>query len=112
MLIHGAEYTDEELPGRATWGHSAASYAVGLGEMAGVGRVLLHHHDPPRTDDAIDAIVARYASAKVPVAACSGGIGAPPRQLNTERPPSAPYPFCPWAYGWYWPRTTTWFARA
>jgi phosphoribosyl 1,2-cyclic phosphodiesterase len=74
VLIHDAQYTDDELPGRATWGHSATSYAVGLGEVAGVGRVLLHHHDPPRTDDAIDAIVARYASAGVPVGACAEGL--------------------------------------
>ncbi|HXQ19283.1 MAG TPA: MBL fold metallo-hydrolase [Acidimicrobiales bacterium] len=73
VLIHDAQYTDQELPARATWGHSAIGYAVGLGEAAGVGRVLLHHHDPPRTDDAVDAIVAAYAGADVPVAAAVEG---------------------------------------
>jgi len=74
VLIHDAQYTDAELPGRATWGHSACGYAVGLGEEAGVGRVLLHHHDPPRTDDQVDAIVASFASAKVEVAAAAEGL--------------------------------------
>jgi phosphoribosyl 1,2-cyclic phosphodiesterase len=73
VLIHDAQYTDAELPGRATWGHSACGYAVGLGEEAGAGRVLLHHHDPPRTDDAVDAIVASFAGAKVEVAAATEG---------------------------------------
>lgn len=73
VLIHDAQYTDDQLPARASWGHSAVGYAVGLGEVAGVGRVLLHHHDPPRTDDAVDAIVAAYAGARVPVAAAAEG---------------------------------------
>jgi hypothetical protein len=47
---------------------------VGLGEEAGVSRVLLHHHDPPRTDDQVDAIVASFASAKVEVAAAAEGL--------------------------------------
>jgi len=74
VLIHDAQYTDAELVERASWGHSAASYAVGLGEEAGVRRVLLHHHDPPRTDDAVDAIVASFAGAAVPVAAAAEGL--------------------------------------
>jgi ribonuclease BN (tRNA processing enzyme) len=73
-LIHDAQYTDAELPDRASWGHSACGYAVGLGEAAGVGRVLLHHHDPPRIDDAVDAIVASFAGAAVPVAAAAEGL--------------------------------------
>ena len=55
-----AQYTAEELPGRKDWGHSAIEYLVGLGERCG-SNVLLYHHDPNRTDDAIDALVAAYA---------------------------------------------------
>lgn len=67
LLIHDAQYLDEELAARADFGHAAAGYAVELAEAAGVPRVLLFHHDPPRTDDAVDAIVARYSGAKVTV---------------------------------------------
>jgi len=74
VLIHDAQYTDAELPARASWGHSACGYAVGLAEAAGVGRVLLSHHDPPRTDDEVDAIVASFAGARVPVAAAAEGL--------------------------------------
>lgn len=56
VLIHDAQYTSEELPGRITWGHAAADYAVTLGEACGVGTVLLFHHDPNRTDDQVAAL--------------------------------------------------------
>lgn len=58
VLLHDAQHTAEELPARAYLGHSAVEYAVGLGERCGVGTVVLFHHDPARTDDEIDAIVA------------------------------------------------------
>lgn len=50
LLIHDAQYTAHELPGRADWGHAAADYAVTLGSHCKVRRVLLFHHDPSRTD--------------------------------------------------------------
>ncbi len=56
VLIHDAQYTAHELPTRATWGHAAADYAITLGRKCGVGRVLLFHHDPSRTDDQVEAM--------------------------------------------------------
>lgn len=56
LLIHDAQYTAYELPGRADWGHAAADYAVTLGKHCKVGRVLLFHHDPSRTDDQVMAM--------------------------------------------------------
>jgi len=67
VLIHDAQYTAEEYPGRRTFGHSAVDYAVGLGEAAGVGRVVLFHHDPRRTDDELDLIARSWASSSVDV---------------------------------------------
>lgn len=58
LLIHDAQYTAHELPQRRTWGHAAADYAVTLGRAAGVGRVLLFHHDPSRTDEQVMAMCA------------------------------------------------------
>jgi phosphoribosyl 1,2-cyclic phosphodiesterase len=73
VLIHDAQHTAEELPSRAGWGHSAADYPVRLAELAGARSVLLFHHDPIRTDDEVDAIVARFADASVPVSAAVEG---------------------------------------
>jgi ribonuclease BN (tRNA processing enzyme) len=54
VLIHDAQYTAEEYPERRTFGHSTIDYALGLAEAAGVGRVVLFHHDPLRSDDELD----------------------------------------------------------
>jgi ribonuclease BN (tRNA processing enzyme) len=72
-LFHDAQYTDEELPARAYFGHSSPGYALRLAERAGVKRLVLYHHDPQRTDDQIDAIVSHYQGAAVPVEAAIGG---------------------------------------
>ena len=53
------QYTAEELPARATFGHSAAEYAVQLAQRAGARRVILFHHDPSRTDDEVEALAER-----------------------------------------------------
>jgi len=73
LLVHDAQYTAAELPTRGAFGHAAAEYAVALGEKAGAGRVVLFHHDPSRTDDEVDAIVAGFAGAGVPVEAAAQG---------------------------------------
>ena len=59
VLLHDAQYTAEELPARATFGHSAAEYAVQLAQRAGARRVILFHHDPSRTDDEVEALAER-----------------------------------------------------
>ena len=56
LLIHDAQYTAGELPFRVHYGHSAADYPVRLAGECRVGRVLLFHHDPDRTDDEVAAI--------------------------------------------------------
>lgn len=57
LLLHDAQYTAEEYPERAAWGHSAVDYAVGLATKAGAQRLVLFHHDPARTDVAVDALL-------------------------------------------------------
>lgn len=59
VVIHDAQFTAEEYPGRIGWGHSTAEYVVNACGAAGVRQVILTHHDPLRDDDAVDAIVAR-----------------------------------------------------
>jgi ribonuclease BN (tRNA processing enzyme) len=73
LLLHDAQYTADELPPFAHFGHSAADYAVELGRRAGVGRVVLFHHDPSRTDDQLDALVAGFAGSCPPVDAAVEG---------------------------------------
>lgn len=74
VLLHDAQYTAAELPARAEFGHSAVEYAVGLAERAGARRLYLFHHDPPRTDDAIDDIVRTHQRPTVEVQAAAEGM--------------------------------------
>jgi phosphoribosyl 1,2-cyclic phosphodiesterase len=73
VLFHDGQYTDEELPARASFGHASCGYAVGLAQAAGARQLLLYHHDPARTDDEIDAIVTGCKGADVPVEAAVQG---------------------------------------
>lgn len=73
LVLHDAQYTAAELPDRAEYGHAAVEYAVGLAERCG-SRVLLYHHDPSRTDDQLDAIVARFAGRTPAVEAAVEGM--------------------------------------
>jgi ribonuclease BN (tRNA processing enzyme) len=72
-LIHDAQYADAELPARARFGHASCGYALGLALAAGARALLMFHHDPSRTDDDIDAMIASFAAAPVPVAAAVEG---------------------------------------
>jgi phosphoribosyl 1,2-cyclic phosphodiesterase len=74
LLIHDAQYTRADFGPRAHYGHSTVEYAVGLAERAGARRLLLFHHDPPRTDAEIDAIVAGLRNGRVPVEAAAEGM--------------------------------------
>jgi ribonuclease BN (tRNA processing enzyme) len=62
LLIHDAFLNPEEVAALASFGHPAADYAVGLGRRAGARQVLLAHHKPDRTDDALDQMAARFAA--------------------------------------------------
>src|SRR5262249_11747945 len=51
MLIYDAMYDDDEYAGRGGpprtgWGHSTWSEGVRVADAAGVGRLVLFHHDP------------------------------------------------------------------
>jgi phosphoribosyl 1,2-cyclic phosphodiesterase len=73
LLVHDAQHTAEELHAVVAFGHSAMDYPVRLGEQAGAKHVLLFHHDPNRTDDDLDACVARFSGTSVPVSAAAEG---------------------------------------
>ena len=59
LLVHDAQYVEEEYPAKVGWGHSTIEYAVDVAVAADVARLALFHHDPTRTDDAVDDLVER-----------------------------------------------------
>jgi len=56
VMVYDAMYTDAEYPSRIGWGHSTWQKALDLAERADVKVPVIMHHDPSRTDDALDAI--------------------------------------------------------
>ncbi|MBP2293903.1 MBL fold metallo-hydrolase [Azospirillum rugosum] len=64
LLIYDSTYTDAEYPAHAGWGHSTWQEALRVAEAAGVGRAVIFHHDPKRTDDELDAIAAAAEAAR------------------------------------------------
>ena len=63
LLIHDAQYTADEFSAKCHWGHSTIDYAVWLAEECDVRTLALFHHDPVRTDAALDDVVERFAGA-------------------------------------------------
>ena len=56
VLFHDAQHTATEFPRVADFGHSAIDYAVMLAAESRVKQLRLFHHDPGRSDEALDAI--------------------------------------------------------
>ena len=60
LLIYDTQFTYEEYLLRPHWGHSHPDDALAIARDAGVRRLCLFHHAPARSDEANDAILARY----------------------------------------------------
>lgn len=58
VLFHDAQYRDDEYPQHVGWGHSCIEHVMEFAGKAGVGTVLLFHHDPYHVDDELDALLA------------------------------------------------------
>jgi phosphoribosyl 1,2-cyclic phosphodiesterase len=74
LLIHDSHLLPEEVAAQASFGHAAADYAVELGRRAGAQRVALFHHRPDRTDEAVEALVQRFASSAIAVLGAADGL--------------------------------------
>jgi len=60
LLIHDAQYTEEEYSARVNWGHTSMEYAIAAASRAGVKKLALFHHDPDRTDEQLDKLAEKY----------------------------------------------------
>jgi phosphoribosyl 1,2-cyclic phosphodiesterase len=57
LLIHDAEYDDNDYKKKKSWGHSTYKQALQLAQEAGVKRFGLYHHNQDRSDQQVDAFV-------------------------------------------------------
>jgi len=58
LLIHDAQYTDEEYLERVGFGHSSIRNAFRFSDLAAVKQFVPFHHDPMHNDDMLDEIFA------------------------------------------------------
>jgi phosphoribosyl 1,2-cyclic phosphodiesterase len=66
VLIHDAQYTDEEYGDRVGWGHSTIDDAVAFAVLVGARRLVAFHHDPNHDDDFLDGFIGTRATAVRP----------------------------------------------
>ncbi|HEY7016848.1 MAG TPA: MBL fold metallo-hydrolase [Gaiellaceae bacterium] len=59
LLLHDAQYTEDEYRERIGWGHSSVADAVAFAEVVEAQRLLLFHHEPLHGDDSLDLLEAR-----------------------------------------------------
>ena len=58
LLVHDTQYLSEEMAQYYGWGHSVVDNVLQLAADAQVGALMLFHHDPERSDDALDRMLA------------------------------------------------------
>jgi phosphoribosyl 1,2-cyclic phosphodiesterase len=57
LLIHDAQYTDEEYASCVGWGHSTYRHAFEFAAQVGAKRLVPFDHDPPHDDDMLDRLL-------------------------------------------------------
>ncbi len=73
LLFHDSQHVEDEMAAKGFLGHSSVEYAIELAARHGVGHLSLFHHDPSRTDDEIDAILAAVDHDDAGVSAAAAG---------------------------------------
>ncbi len=76
VLIHDAQYTEEEYAERVGWGHSTLGQAVAFASQAEVGRLVTFHHDPQHTDEMLDHLHRQMAETGTDVEVVAGTAGS------------------------------------
>ncbi len=75
LLIHDAQYADEEYPAYVGWGHSSLGQAVAFAALAGVKRLVPFHHNPGYSDEDVDRLIAQAHARRPPFAIIPGTEG-------------------------------------
>ena len=76
LLIHDAQYTDEEYADRVGWGHSSLTQAIQFAIACDVRRLVAFHHDPDHSDDMLDRLCADLVKQELPFEFKPGWEGA------------------------------------
>lgn len=78
LLIHDAQYTDEEYEHRIGWGHSTYRQAFEFAAQVGAKQLVPFHHDPSHDDETLDRLLdsslQTFAPAYGVAAGCEGAV--------------------------------------
>jgi phosphoribosyl 1,2-cyclic phosphodiesterase len=74
VLVHDAQYTDDEYKAHVGWGHSSVRQAIAFAKLAEVRQMVAFHHDPWHDDDTLDRIYADVVDPPVPVTVAVEGM--------------------------------------
>ncbi len=58
LLIHDAQYTEAEYAERVGWGHSSMQQALKFAALNEAKQLVPFHHDPSRSDEDLDRLIA------------------------------------------------------
>jgi phosphoribosyl 1,2-cyclic phosphodiesterase len=59
VLIADTSYTTEEYPSKKGWGHGTFASSIEMAKRAGAKLLFCTHHEPTRSDDALEAAFAK-----------------------------------------------------
>ncbi len=62
LLLHDGQFLDSEAQLAASYGHATIGAAMSWADQCDVGRLVLTHHAPTRTDDELDALACRFTA--------------------------------------------------
>jgi phosphoribosyl 1,2-cyclic phosphodiesterase len=59
VVVHDAQYSEEEYGAKIGWGHSSVADAVAFAHAVAAGRLVLFHHEPTRSDRNLELLEQR-----------------------------------------------------
>lgn len=65
LLVWDGMFTKDELRTKAGWGHSSIDQAVEFTKISNIGKTLICHHAPYRSDADIDELKSKLSSASI-----------------------------------------------
>ncbi len=80
VLVADSSYTPEEYATKVGWGHGTYDSSIGLAAAAGAKTLFCTHHEPTRSDDALEAVFAaalarnRAAAAGIDIRLAAEGV--------------------------------------
>jgi ribonuclease BN (tRNA processing enzyme) len=78
LLIHDAQFTEDEYACCVGWGHSTYQHAFEFAAQVSAKRLIPFHHDPSHDDDMLDRLledsIRRFKFPGMAAAGCEGSV--------------------------------------